>query len=547
MTLNWESRTKKSPNVPDSDAYESHLIPRIEVQRRRLIAVTIIASLVHGIFLIVHVIVHGFDPSEYKLSTYAGQGLITSVVYGIIINTALVLALKRVAVPMVCRISFTLFAITLLFEVALTGGLNSYLAPFVIVGPVLGALVLSARDTIGYAVLYAAGIVIIAVLHDAGALPASALTGQSYFYSKVLVIICGTFAVAALAIIAIRQYENADERLRALLVQSEQLTQNLKAERERFADFSDVASDWLFEVDTFGIVTYSAGRYMTSLSTGSERVVGTHYREIVEITGSGRDAIGAAIEQTTSFEVEHAISRLEGEPISDFRLSGKPFFDQFGVLQGYRGVAEDVTQRIALRKQRDAISDELDHRVKNLLAVISATASIAGQSATSLPNFVEDFNARLRSIDRTYRRLNESDWTGLPLHTLLDQELKQFSSLSSRSYTFDGPKIKLSTKATKDAALLIHEMATNAAKHGCFSVEGGHLDISWVINEESFEFRWIETGLTGLLPPERTGFGTALFEMMPNIKLSREFAPTGVIIDLSIPVQTVMGVTDFRS
>ena len=284
MALNWESQTKKSLNVSDSDAYGSHLLSRLEVQRRRLMAVSIIVALVLGVLLLAHVMTHGLDPAAYPLSTYAGQGLITTATYVIITTTTFVLAFKRIAIPMVSRIGLGLLAITILVDVALTGGLTAFLAPILLVGPAAAALILNARDTIEHAALYAAGILIIAVLQNAGALPPPTVIGQPAFYSSIAVFLSATFAAATLSFLAVRQYETADERLRALLVRSETLAQNLKAERERFADFSDVASDWLFEVDTSGIVTYSAGRYMASLGTGSARVVGLHYSEIVDLS-----------------------------------------------------------------------------------------------------------------------------------------------------------------------------------------------------------------------------------------------------------------------
>ena len=217
--------------------------------------------------------------------------------------------------------------------------------------PALAPLLLKARDTITLAVLNAVGILIIAVLQNAGALPDSTVTGLSAFVSTIFVLVIGSFVAAGLAFITIRDHERTGEHLRFLLLRGEQLTRNLKHERTRFEDFSDVASDWLFEFDVRGICTYSAGRYMLSLSTGSERVLGLHYEDIIDIADENADTINDGLKRLRPFEVDHATSCLEGEVKSHFRLSVKPFFDDAGALQGLRGVAEDITHKVELDAQ----------------------------------------------------------------------------------------------------------------------------------------------------------------------------------------------------
>lgn len=206
----------------------------------------------------------------------------------------------------------------------------------------------------------------------------------------------------------------------------------------------------------------------------------------------------------------------------------EPFRSACGNITHVIQRIQDVTDQVELHRQRDAISKELDHRVKNLIAVVSATAMIAGQSATSVEQFTEDFNARLRAMDRTYSRLNDTNWRGMALRDLLVQELRQFRKVSSRAHKLDGPDLRLSIQLTKDVAMLTHEMVTNAAKFGCFSTPDGHLDVRWELKEDHIQVVWQESGLKGVVAPTRQGFGRQLFEMMPYIEAKQTFNPTGL-------------------
>ena len=213
----------------------------------------------------------------------------------------------------------------------------------------------------------------------------------------------------------------------------------------------------------------------------------------------------------------------------------EPIRDRSGDVQFMVQRAEDVTERTLLLKQNEIISAELDHRVKNLMTIIQSVARLTERSAVSTESYIEDFCARIDSMGRTYDRLSENKWRGLRFRELIEEELSTLLGQASDRYTIEGPDITLSLKSTKDAGLMIHELATNAVKYGCFTRPDGHLTVKWFVEETYLRVEWIETGLVNLQPPDRKGFGTKLFLSMPNVKYEIQYLPTGVHVIIQTP------------
>jgi two-component sensor histidine kinase len=151
----------------------------------------------------------------------------------------------------------------------------------------------------------------------------------------------------------------------------------------------------------------------------------------------------------------------------------------------------------------------------------------------------------LHALANANALLTQSDWKGAPLKDVIARELASFVSRA----TIEGPPLLLNLSATQGFALVIHELATNAAKHGALSTPAGTVAIHWSVNERSnapqFSFSWQESGGPPVVPPERKGFGTTLLksaiggaEAAPNI----EYAPKGVHYTLEAPLSAIAAV-----
>jgi two-component sensor histidine kinase len=161
-----------------------------------------------------------------------------------------------------------------------------------------------------------------------------------------------------------------------------------------------------------------------------------------------------------------------------------------------------------LLDRRNLLARELQHRTKNLLAVIQAIAS------ASLPESAgrEAFFARLHALARAQDLIIESAGRGALLRDIVGDALESFGTRA----LVDGPEVFLNSNAAQGFALIMHELATNAAKHGALMVESGTVSVRWSIDtsaeEPTIVFQWREHGGPPVTPPKRKGFGTILLQ-----------------------------------
>ena len=161
-----------------------------------------------------------------------------------------------------------------------------------------------------------------------------------------------------------------------------------------------------------------------------------------------------------------------------------------------------------LLERRDLLARELQHRTKNLLAVIQAIASASLQETHSRESF---FN-RLHALAKAQDLIIEGAGRGALMRHVVESALEGFGPRVS----IDGPGIFLNPGAAQGFALVLHELATNAAKHGSLSTEGGTVSVGWAIDasttEPTIHFHWQESGGPVVTAPKRKGFGTVLLE-----------------------------------
>nr|WP_321362276.1 HWE histidine kinase domain-containing protein [uncultured Hyphomonas sp.] len=218
----------------------------------------------------------------------------------------------------------------------------------------------------------------------------------------------------------------------------------------------------------------------------------------------------------------------------------EPFALGDGEIRYVMQRVEDITHLVELQKSHDVIAAELDHRVKNFVSVILATARITSASATSVEQYTEDFCSRVDSMARIYSHMSSLGLMGLDLRSLFEVELAQVSSQKAIPYSLKGNDIQLTAKATRDGGMIIHEFVTNAVKHGCFSHSEGRLDVEWEVSDGYLRLLWVESGLTGVRPPQKKGFSTRLIEMLPNAKVTCDYRDTGLVMEYVVPADLVL-------
>ena len=211
-------------------------------------------------------------------------------------------------------------------------------------------------------------------------------------------------------------------------------------------------------------------------------------------------------------------------------VDGAPLFDASGEVQFIVSTIHDVTPEVMARRQKDVISLELEHRLRNTLTMVGALAILTSENAESTQAFVETFTDRLEAMSRSLVMISDNQWQGLSYRQIVEAELSQVLPVDSPRLVMRGPDVLFSVRSTKWTALLAHEMVKNAVRYGCFSVPDGKLTLYWALEDGMFITEWIEEGCQPGARLSNSGFGSKMLDLMPNTKMYREMRPEGLYL-----------------
>jgi two-component sensor histidine kinase len=187
---------------------------------------------------------------------------------------------------------------------------------------------------------------------------------------------------------------------------------------------------------------------------------------------------------------------------------------------GGRGLlvaAADLTEQKRHQDQLQIIMRELAHRAKNLLSLVDGLVRQTAKAEELPAGFVEGFGARLAALGAAHDLLIGRDWTGASIDELVDSQIAHLLPDAPERITIEGPPLILAPEAAQYLALALHELATNATKHGVLSRSEGDLKVAWrtvgADGQGRVELEWTETGRP-LTAPARLGFGRRLLETL---------------------------------
>ena len=249
------------------------------------------------------------------------------------------------------------------------------------------------------------------------------------------------------------------------------------------------------------------------------------------------DAWNAALATRTRFDFEHRVRRHDGE-WRHFRVRAEPIFDREQRVMQWVGVHTDITEQKGHEEQRDLLVRELDHRVKNLFAVVGGVVTLSARSAASPQEMVSTIQGRLGALSSAHVLIRQNVGTTVSgLLTARQSTLRELVETILLPYTdlvpagrperavIEGPDVVLGGEAVTSLALVLHELATNAAKYGAFSTLDGRIHVSWTITGSELAVTWQERGGPTIFgPPERQGFGSLLAQRSINGQLGGQLA-----------------------
>nr|WP_255500818.1 HWE histidine kinase domain-containing protein [Caulobacter sp. 17J80-11] len=222
-----------------------------------------------------------------------------------------------------------------------------------------------------------------------------------------------------------------------------------------------------------------------------------------------------------------------------------PLRDRRGRLVGAVNMLVDVSEQKEAEARQRLLVDELNHRVKNTLATVQSLAFQTLRHTASPEAFRESFENRLVALARAHDLLTRRCWQGADVRDIVSRELDPWTDGAPERTRVEGPSVELTPRQAVALALVVHELTTNAVKHGALGAPDGAVSVTWRREAEDDDARvfmsWAERGGPAVRPPERGGFGSTLIRRSVagdlGGKAELTWAPEGLACTLEFPLR----------
>ena len=236
-------------------------------------------------------------------------------------------------------------------------------------------------------------------------------------------------------------------------------------------------------------------------------------------------------------------------------VAGQVIRENAGRALRFAGVDLDITERKEAEERRAMLARELDHRAKNMLAVVQSVLHLS--KADTIGEFTQAVSGRIQALSRAHTLLSESRWQGVELGRIVDEEIVPFrgtdgaqnggaqnGGTQTARIQAEGPVVSLPPSTAQSLAVALHELTTNAAKYGALSQPGGQVALRWAVGPEGLTMQWSEQGGPAVAAaPLRRGFGTrvitASVEHQLGGKARFDWRPEGLTVELTIPREQI--------
>ncbi|MCJ7420498.1 sensor histidine kinase [Sphingomicrobium astaxanthinifaciens] len=242
-----------------------------------------------------------------------------------------------------------------------------------------------------------------------------------------------------------------------------------------------------------------------------------------------------ALEQQTEWLFDCRIVRADGVE-RWINAAGRPIFDDDGSITALIGNVIDITQTKRNEMRLSLVTQELNHRVRNMLTMVKALISLSGRSAKVDPAFVNALSGRVEALARTQDLLLGETDRDLGLGEILERELTAFPSLRERVDLQEDDVIVLAPKDAQAFAVIIHELITNAIKYGAFSNDAGRVAITIATTPSQARVEWRETGGPPVAEVREDGLGSNLIgrALGPSGRAQLDFHKDGLVCRIEL-------------
>jgi two-component system CheB/CheR fusion protein len=300
------------------------------------------------------------------------------------------------------------------------------------------------------------------------------------------------------------------------------------------------------------IISYDMAGIITSWNNGAEQLLGYSVAEAIG------QPIAAILKGPQPCDWLELIKTLpESEAVADFdsikttkdgrsaevSVTISPLREADGTVVGGSVVVRDIGARRAAERKALLLLSELDHRVKNILAIVSAVVTQTLNTSHSPDAFAAEIQGRIGAIAKAHSLLTQSGHGDLLLRALVTTELAPYDH-GDGNIDIGGGQVSLTPKAGMALAMAVHELASNAAKYGSLSAPAGRLSVTWMVARRAdgpvLTLTWTETGGPPVVQPTRRGFGSSLIERglahELDAEVKQDFLPEGLRCTITIPM-----------
>jgi two-component system CheB/CheR fusion protein len=319
------------------------------------------------------------------------------------------------------------------------------------------------------------------------------------------------------------------------------ITDRKRAEESarRLAAVVEFSDDAILTKDLDGVIT--------SWNRGAERLLGYKAGEAIGrpitilIPHDRHDEEGEILGRIRRGEHVHyeTVRQRKDGSLLDISLTVSPLKDAQGKIVGASKIARDITERRRTQERQKLLVNEFQHRIKNTLATVQA---IATQTFRNSPSECAVFVARLHALAGAHDLLTSDNRHQAALVDLIGRAIIPFQETRRERFVVDGPNgIFLDGQKASLLVMVLHELATNAAKYGALSNETGQVRVAWKASGDgpakSFRLCWKESGGPPVSPPAQKGFGSLLIERALQNQLGQarlDFDPLGLVCSIEI-------------
>jgi PAS domain S-box-containing protein len=338
------------------------------------------------------------------------------------------------------------------------------------------------------------------------------------------------------------------------ITERKQTEERLRSSEERYRMALEVGRVGAFDWDIANDVVYWDERSLAAMGFPSGATL--DYARSLEFVhpedrASVADTIARALDPqvTQPFVYEWRGLRQDGTTRWG-EVQGRALFAGEGQeRRAYRllGTVRDITARRHAEERVKLLLHELTHRAKNLLTVVQALARHTA-SEVDPKEFVERFGQRLAGLAASHDLLVKSDWRGVDIADLVPSQLEYLGDFLGTRVTYEGPPVRLAASAAQAIGMALHELATNAVKHGALSGDHGAVRIAWarIVDGGAHQVRmtWSEQGGPPTRQPDRPGFGHTVMVDMIEYELGADvrlkYPPTGIVWELIAPAHSMI-------